>query len=92
MDDRVLALATGEDPRAVAPVRFGPPVSPHLAAELSGTTLTAAGLVRLQLPQPALAGLPPEFAEGMVAPARSRVLGDVGESAPEAWAAPSRSP
>ncbi len=44
MDDRVLALATGEDPRAVAPLRFGPPVSPHLAAELSGTTLTAAGL------------------------------------------------
>ena len=44
MDDRVLALSTGEDPRDVAPVRFGPPVSPHLAAELSGATLTAAEL------------------------------------------------
>jgi dethiobiotin synthetase len=49
MDDRVLALATGEDPRAVAPVRFGPPVSPHLAAELAGTRLTAAGLARAAL-------------------------------------------
>ena len=57
----------------------GPGRAVHLA-------LTAAGLARLELPSATLAGLPAEFAEGMVAPARSRVLGDVDGSAPEAWA------
>ncbi len=57
----------------------GPGRAVHLA-------LTAAGLARLELPHPAMAGFPPEFTEGIVAPARSRVLGDVGESAPEGWA------
>ena len=34
------AVATaGQSPEDVAPARFGPPVSPHLAAELVGTTL-----------------------------------------------------
>ena len=34
------AVATaGQSPEGVAPARFGPPVSPHLAAELVGTTL-----------------------------------------------------
>jgi dethiobiotin synthetase len=40
-DDVVLARATGEDPAVVAPVRFGPPVSPHLAAERAGVALSA---------------------------------------------------
>jgi Dyp-type peroxidase family len=47
--------------------------------------LTATGLRSLELPDAALAGFPPEFVEGLVAPARSRVLGDVDGSAPEAW-------
>jgi len=43
-DDELLAAATGEDPAAVAPERFGPPVSPHLAASLAGRALDPAAL------------------------------------------------
>jgi dethiobiotin synthetase len=35
-DHELLASATGQAPEDVAPYRFGPPVSPHLAAELAG--------------------------------------------------------
>ncbi|HEY0515568.1 MAG TPA: dethiobiotin synthase, partial [Solirubrobacteraceae bacterium] len=38
-DHELLARAAGMAPDDVAPVRFGPPVSPHLAAELAGTAL-----------------------------------------------------
>ena len=34
-DDELLALAAGGEAARVAPVRFGPPVSPHFAAELA---------------------------------------------------------
>jgi dethiobiotin synthetase len=35
-DHELLALVAGHDPQEVALLTFGPPVSPHLAAELSG--------------------------------------------------------
>src|SRR6185436_3969634 len=38
-DHELLAGVTGQEPAAVSPWQFGPPASPHLAAELSGTTL-----------------------------------------------------
>ncbi len=46
-DHELLAsVATaGQTPDEVAPCRFGPPVSPHLAAELAGTTLEPRELV-----------------------------------------------
>ncbi len=46
-DDVVLAAAAGggRGPEAVAPFRFGPPVSPHLAASLAGRALEPADLV-----------------------------------------------
>jgi dethiobiotin synthetase len=44
-DDELLALASGSDPDTVAPLRFGPAVSPHLAAELAGTTLDPSELL-----------------------------------------------
>jgi len=46
-DHELLARAAGgwQAPEAVAPYRFGPPVSPHLAAELAGTTVEPAELV-----------------------------------------------
>jgi dethiobiotin synthetase len=44
-DDELLAAATGQDPSAVAPHRFGPPVSPHLAAELAGEVLDPIALL-----------------------------------------------
>src|SRR4051794_7880734 len=44
-DHEVLAAATGQDPEDVAPARFGPPVSPHLAAQLAGVTLEVGDLV-----------------------------------------------
>ena len=39
------AASVGQKPEEVAPYRFGPPVSPHLAAELAGTTIEPARLV-----------------------------------------------
>ena len=38
-DHELLASVTGQEPAAVAPWQFGPPASPHLAAELGGVTL-----------------------------------------------------
>jgi dethiobiotin synthetase len=38
-DHVLLARATGQSPEQVAPYRFGPPVSPHFAAELAGETI-----------------------------------------------------
>jgi dethiobiotin synthetase len=35
-DHELLASAAGMDPKALAPLRYGPAVSPHLAAELAG--------------------------------------------------------
>jgi dethiobiotin synthetase len=44
-DHELLAAAAGRPAEEVAPYRFGPPVSPHLAAELAGTALDPAALV-----------------------------------------------
>lgn len=46
-DDELLARAAGGDqsPEQVAPYRFGPPLSPHYAAELAGETIEPARLV-----------------------------------------------
>jgi dethiobiotin synthetase len=44
-DDELLAAATGQDVGTVAPYRFGPPVSPHLAAELAGEAIEPAALL-----------------------------------------------
>jgi len=38
-DHELLASVTGQEPSAVAPWQFGPPASPHLAAELDGAAL-----------------------------------------------------
>ena len=44
-DHELLAAAAGVAPDAVAPHRFGPPVSPHLAAELAGVELDLDAMV-----------------------------------------------
>ena len=44
-DHELLAHATGAAPAQVAPHTFGPAVSPHLAAELAGTTIEPRPLV-----------------------------------------------
>lgn len=44
-DHELLATITGQAPDAVAPHRFGPAVSPHLAAELAGTPLDPVALI-----------------------------------------------
>src|SRR3954469_24807561 len=46
-DHELLAAvaSAGQPPQQVAPARFGPAVSPHLAAELAGTTLEPLQLV-----------------------------------------------
>lgn len=44
-DHELLAQATGQRPEEVAPLRFGPAVSPHLAAELAESPIDPARLV-----------------------------------------------
>jgi dethiobiotin synthetase len=44
-DHELLAAAAGVSAEAVAPHRFGPPVSPHLAAELAGIVIEPPELV-----------------------------------------------
>ena len=44
-DHELLGAVTGLAPSAVAPLRYGPAVSPHLAAELAGTVIEPAGLI-----------------------------------------------
>lgn len=44
-DHELLAACTGQRPEQVSPLRFGPPVSPHLAAERAGMPLTRESLV-----------------------------------------------
>jgi dethiobiotin synthetase len=46
-DHELLASAAnaGQTPEVVAPYRFGPPLSPHLAAEQAGIEIDAGGLV-----------------------------------------------
>jgi dethiobiotin synthetase len=44
-DHELLASVTGRRPEEIAPLRFGPPVSPHLAAALAGVELDPAELV-----------------------------------------------
>jgi dethiobiotin synthetase len=44
-DHELLAAATGQRPEDVAPYTFGPPVSPHYAAELAGAAIEPARLV-----------------------------------------------
>jgi dethiobiotin synthetase len=44
-DHELLAAAAGRPAAEVAPQRFGPAVSPHLAAELAGTAIDPAALV-----------------------------------------------
>jgi dethiobiotin synthetase len=44
-DHQLLAAAAGMTPAEVAPVRYGPPVSPHLAAELAGKPSQPAGMI-----------------------------------------------
>jgi len=43
-DHELLGAVAGAAPAAVAPLRFGPPVSPHLAAELAGVAIDPAEL------------------------------------------------
>ncbi len=44
-DHELLALAAGMAPEQVAPLRFGPAVSPHLAGSLAGKPIEAVALV-----------------------------------------------
>ena len=44
-DHELLAAAAGLAPEAVTPQTFGPPVSPHLAAELAGTPIDPAAVI-----------------------------------------------
>jgi dethiobiotin synthetase len=44
-DHELLARVAGMTPEEVAPLRYGPPVSPHLAARLAGEAIDPDGLI-----------------------------------------------
>ena len=54
-------------------------------SEAVHVAFTHSGLRGLGLPERSLAGFPDEFTGGMITDHRRRILGDVGESAPEQW-------
>ncbi len=69
--------------RAVAPaVTTGGEKPQERALNLA---VTSSGLERLGLPADVLALFSHEFVTGMTTPNRQRILGDVGENAPERW-------
>ena len=57
-DHELLALAAGMAPEEVAPLRFDPPVSPHLAAAMVGDSLDPISLVEHSRASAASAGGP----------------------------------
>ncbi|MFF7082341.1 Dyp-type peroxidase [Streptomyces lavendulae] len=83
-------LITVEDPTAARPalgrlarlVTNGGAQSPESALNLA---FTSDGLRRLGLDTRELDGFSQEFVSGMTDPSRSRLLGDVGENAPNGW-------
>ena len=60
----------------------GRPIKPTTAINIA---FTAEGLRACGLPPSVLCTFPLEFQEGIVSPARSRILGDTEESAPASW-------
>jgi dethiobiotin synthetase len=64
-DHELLAAAAGVSAEAVTPHRFGPPVSPHLAAELAGVALDLDALVLAAGAAAADAGAQILIAEGV---------------------------
>lgn len=64
-DHELLAAAAGTRPEAVAPHEFGPPVSPHLAAELAGVELGLDAMVVAASAAAADAGASVLIAEGV---------------------------
>jgi dethiobiotin synthetase len=64
-DHELLAAAAGVAPEAVTPHRFGPPVSPHLAAALAGVELDLDALVLAAGAAAAEAGAELLIAEGV---------------------------
>jgi Dyp-type peroxidase family len=61
------------------------PAPAHPADSALNVAVTASGLRKLGLPAQAMTGFSNEFTAGMTTSHRRRTLGDVGESAPEAW-------
>src|SRR5438552_3922427 len=61
------------------------PAPAHPTDSALNVALTASGLQRLGLPSQAMTGFSNEFTAGMTTAHRRRTLGDVGDSAPEAW-------
>lgn len=61
------------------------PGTPAAQASAVHVAFTYDGLRRLGVPAATLAGFSQPFIDGLVAPHRSRLLGDTGSSAPEHW-------
>ena len=64
------------------PIVDGKKVKPRSAVNLA---FTAAGLEAIGLPERVRCTFPPEFLDGIATPARSAILGDTEESAPDNW-------
>lgn len=74
-DDELLALAAGMPPERVAPLRYRPAASPHLAAELAGERIDPASLLE-RIPNAGASGAPqspaPAEDQGVAAGERCR--------------------
>lgn len=67
-DHELLALAAGRHPQEVAPLLFGPAVSPHLAAEMAGRAIDPEALLRFARAQAAGTTLIAEGVGGLLVP------------------------
>jgi len=67
-DHELLATAAGMSPEEVAPLRFGPAVSPHLAARLAGTRVDAGLLLERARASSTLGTLVVEGVGGLLVP------------------------
>ena len=67
-DHELLAAASGMTPEQVAPLRFGPAVSPHLAAKLAGRSIEPAELIAAAHERGADATLIVEGVGGLLVP------------------------
>jgi dethiobiotin synthetase len=67
-DHELLAAVAGMEPDDVAPLRYGPAVSPHLAAALAGESVDPARLLAAARPDEDAAGLVVEGVGGLLTP------------------------
>jgi dethiobiotin synthetase len=78
-DHELLAALSGERPETVSPARYGPAVSPHLAAELAGHAIDVGALLD------DVRGAGPVIVEGIGGPRAGTCAGSPANSGSAWW-------